>query len=345
MNWLLISGGAGYVGTLLLKRIVNKYDRVAVLDPCIFGTNGIEKYTNVVIFKRGFKDFQKRISGSKTCAGIIHLGGLSNDPMVDNNPEANMRINVELTKLLTKWAVKNKIKKFLYASSASVYGFNDTKVLTEEDELNPQSAYGRSKVECEKFLEDWEEINPVMVRKGTLMGVSDRMRFDLVVNTLCWYAYFEGKISLFSGGETWRPMVNVKDAAKLYDWLFHHKEYEKFSGQKINLVHKNYRVSELGLFMKSLIENDNKYPKQIEIHSAYAIEEPRSYQISKDKLTKLGFLTYFGLRETVKEIWHNLNDGKYKINDPIYWSARWLDHCKKVCNIIGRKFDPLETYV
>lgn len=340
MSWILVTGGCGFVGSLLIKRLVDKYDKIIVLDSCLYGTNGVEKYKNVEIVRDGFNKIPVVGDG---CIGIIHLGGLSNDPMVDDNIEPNMIINVDLTKRLVDLAIRNEIPKFMFASSASVYGFDDRGWEIEEDGiLNPQSAYARSKIECEEYLQDnKDKLSFVIVRKGTLMGVSERMRFDLVVNTMCYYAFTKGVIGLYSGGECWRPLVDVEDAAECYDWLFHHEDWCDIEGEVFNLVHKNYRISELGLYVRYLIENHSMFPKDIEIIPDYDKQELRSYRLSGEKIRKLGFEPRNGLHKVVDEIWTGLNSGDWDLTDPIYWSAKWLRYCKRMCENMGKRYEPL----
>lgn len=344
MSWLILTGGAGYVGSLLVKRLVDKYEYIVVLDPCLYGTNGVEKHKNVIFHKKGFDTLEPftALQGGK-CAGIIHLGGLSNDPMVDDNIESNMIINVDLTKKLVDWAIKNEIPKFIFASSASVYGFDDRGLeIKEDDKLNPQSAYARSKIECEDYLKiNDEELAYVIVRKGTLMGVSERMRFDLVVNTMCYYAFTKGSIGLYSGGECWRPLVDVEDAAEFYDWLFHYKDWTDIENEVFNLVHKNYRISELGLYVRHIIKNHPMFPRDIEIVPDYDKQEQRSYRISGEKIRKLGFEPRNGLYNVVDKIWTGLNMGEWDLTDPIYWSVKWLGYCKRMCENMGTKYEPL----
>jgi len=345
MRSVIVTGGCGYVGSILVQMLSPKYDKVIILDPCLYGTNEVEKIKNVILYRFGLDNFLDSFPNVnwESCDGVIHLGGLSNDPLVDNNLEANMKINVELTKTLANYAISKKIKKFVFASSASVYGFDDRgDELKEDATLNPQSAYGRSKVECEEYLlNEAKELNPVITRKGTLMGISPRMRFDLVVNTLCYYAYTRGIISLYSGGECWRPLADVHDAAACYEWIFRDENYDRMKGETYNLVHKNYRISELGLYVRHLIENHPIFPKEVNIIPDYDKQENRSYRICGEKLERAGFQPRYGLKKVVDDIWVAINSGKYDLTDPIYWSAKWLRYCKRMASFSGQDYEPL----
>jgi len=340
MSNIIVTGGFGYVGSLVVEKLYNDGILPHVIDKGFFGIDSVYKS----MYQNYFKSFTEYKEKCNFCEGdtIIHLGGLSNDPMADYSKEANTRFNTNFTNDIASLFGESGGKRFIYASTASVYGFNDNKV-TEETKVNPNSAYAKSKYAAEQILQELSKkhgFELIIIRKATCMGLSPRPRFDLVVNTMLANAYKHDKIYLHAGGETWRPLVHVADAAECYKY-FALSEKEFNEPMTFNLVHKNYRVSELGLYIKAMLKR--QFDKDVEIISDYDVGECRSYMMDGTKLKDFGFETKIGVLKTIGEIW-NVLQGGINPDDPINRNIDWLLNCERVCKCMGHKFDLLEQY-
>ncbi|TET07782.1 SDR family oxidoreductase, partial [Candidatus Aerophobetes bacterium] len=206
---VLVVGGAGYVGSMLVRELLNKGYAVRTFDKFYYGDRGIEDIKDrIEVIQGDMRNIDSSIF--EDINAVINVGGLSNDPTAEYNPKANYEMNVVATKNLAKLSKKRGIKRFIFASSCSIYdlGFGGEDVVqNEEVKVNPKATYSRSKYDAERILLKMvdEDFSPVILRKGTIFGFSYRMRYDLVVNTFVKDALTKGKITIFRGGEMWRP--------------------------------------------------------------------------------------------------------------------------------------------
>ena len=316
---ILVTGAAGYIGTKMVKALVdNGYDVIA-FDKCLFPSG--EKYVdslNVTYIKDDLRnigdyDFLSQVDV------IIHLAGFSNDPTAQAYPETNISYNIDATRELVEAANKYKVPKIMFASSASVYGFNDKPGLTEDEELFPQSYYASSKYEGEKIILNEFEGKKVIFRQATVGGYSPRMRWDLVVNTMFMCAVRDNVISVHAGGEASRPLIDIDDVVEAYIVALEHKDWSSFQDYPVfNLAHVRnaeegngaggYRIASLALWIKDIVEDG--LPIGVDVIGDWQAREGRSYDISCDKL----FNTFHWLpARTVKHTVANLIDA-YKNN-------------------------------
>lgn len=294
MKKVLITGGAGYVGSVLVEKLLEKGYFVRVLDQLIFGKESLDFAVNNPNFELIVGRIEDPYIVEKSVQGmdaVIHLAALANDPTCDLNPSLTRQTNYEATRSLIDSAKKAKVSRFLFASSCSVYGFTGDTVVSEESALNPLTAYARSKVRCEGLISDSaaDDFDVVCLRKATIYGPSHRMRFDLVINTMTGSAITNKKIQI-NGGKQWRPFVHIEDVADAYIFLLEAPK-EKIKGQIFNIGsnEQNHQIEKIANFVKDSI------PK-IEIEQSGS-PDPRSYHVSFDKINKLGFKT----QKTVKD--------------------------------------------
>ena len=339
---ILVTGGAGYIGSVLVPELLVRGEKVRVFDKLYFGKDSLQDVLNRIDLVQGdIREFDERILDGVT--GVIHLAALSNDPCSEYNPEANMQINFQATENLAKACKQKGIKRFVYASSCSVYYTLDPHddLKDEETPVNPTAPYSLSKHMAEKVLKALADDNfcPVMLRKGTVFGQSPRMRYDLVVNTFVKDAQQKGRLTVTAGGEMWRPLLDIKDAADAYIQCLKAPE-DKVKGQVFNVVHKNYRVLELAHWVKEVLNAK----KQIEVDVKYfPPTASRSYRVSFDKIKgAIGFEARRGIAQAANEMWEVI-DGKvtYDLNDPIYYNIKWmclLEEMQEKLKIIGRIF-------
>lgn len=285
MKTILITGGSGYLGTVLVSKLVKKNYKIINLDPMIYSSSSTyqNSYKNVKNFIGVTEDkyILDEIFTNNKVDIIIHLSGVSNDPTALLDPALTEKSNIFATKLLVKVAKKNKVKKFLFASSCSVYGFTgEKKIVNEKSKSKPLSEYSKSKVKGEKIVINEKSKNFVVncLRMGTLYGPSQRMRFDLALNAMVGSA-IQNKEIIINGGDQWRPFLHVDDAADAFIKLLENKN-KKLNGQVYNVGanSENFQIKDLAYTVKKFVPNSKiKFSKNF---------DNRSYKANFDKITK-----------------------------------------------------------
>lgn len=334
---IVISGGAGYVGSLLVPELLRMGEEVTVIDSLEFPYR-LKEHKNLQVFDRDIEtaaisevlDFAGRKINS-----IIHLAGLSNDPTADFDPEMNTCSNFYATKKLADWAVSlgHKIR-FVYASSCSVYYTKGEEVgmCTEESLAAPMNPYSRTKLLAELYLLDLAKKHPnfcpVILRKGTLFGYTPRMRFDLVVNAFTAQAWKNEELVVFGTGEQWRPLLHVEDAVNIYIYCLTLPE-GKVKGQIFNLLHKNYRVLELAHWIAEIIAEEFDHDIRVRRYRTGGDLGTRSYLVSAEKCkTRLGLEAKLGVAKAVVDIWNRLEKGEFgssPLEDKKFFNLKWLE--------------------
>ncbi len=293
---VLITGGAGYVGSLLTPRLLEKNFKVTVLDLMIYGDDVLGEHKNLKKVKgdiRNINLLKKIIPGHDA---ILHLACISNDPSFELNPSLGKSINFDAFEPLVKISRDKEIKRFIFASSSSVYGIKKEKNVTEEMSLEPLTDYSKFKGECEKVLKKYKskEFITTTLRPSTVCGYAKRQRLDLVVNILANHAYHNRKIKVF-GGEQLRPNIHIDDMVESYVALLSASD-EKINGEIFNVGFKNQSVNELALDVKEIIGKD------IEILKTES-NDNRSYHVSSKKIEEvLGFSTKKTVKNAVSDL-------------------------------------------
>ena len=212
---VLVTGGGGYVGASLVPRLLGAGYQVKVLDLFMFGTEVLGNHgqnPNLTLFEGDLRDEELVAKSVEGCDAVVHLACISNDPSFELDPELGKSINFDAFEPLVKISREAGVRRFVYASSSSVYGVSDDPQVTESTELKPLTDYSRFKAECEPILLSYqtEEFSTVIVRPATVCGYSPRQRLDLVVNILTNHAVNSGKITVF-GGDQMRPNIHIED--------------------------------------------------------------------------------------------------------------------------------------
>jgi len=322
---ILVTGGAGYVGCILVRELLSKGETVRVFDRLFFGEDGLQEVRDKVELIEGdLRYFDEAILDG--IDSVIHLAGLSNDPTAEFNPKANHEMNTVATEVLANACKRRGIKRFVFASTCSIYDkglYAEDRLLDEESDVSPRAAYAVSNHEAERALLAMadDRFCPVILRKGTLYGFSPRMRYDLVVNTFVKDALMNGSLKVFCGGEMWRPLVDVTDAAKAYICCVEAPEH-KVHGQIFNLVFKNYRILELAHWVREAV----KPMKKLEIEVDYSHYRTRSYRVSGQKIeTVLGFKPSVPVKESVEQMVKMIQKNGYTdFLNPKYYNIQWL---------------------
>jgi nucleoside-diphosphate-sugar epimerase len=296
MKKIFITGGAGYVGSKLVPKLLKLGYEVTVLDLMIYGEkvlNDHEKLKKVKGDIRNKSLLEKIIPGHNS---VIHLACISNDPSYELNPTLGKSINYDAFEPLVKVSVESNVSSFIYASSSSVYGIKKEKNVTEDMKLEPLTDYSKFKGECEKILNSYKSENFVTttIRPSTVCGYAKRQRLDLVVNILTNHAFHNREIKVF-GGDQLRPNVHIEDMADSYLAILA-APTKKINGQIFNVGFKNQSVNELANDVKEVIGDDIKI---INTKS----DDNRSYHVSSEKIKEvLGFNTKYSVKDAVSDL-------------------------------------------
>lgn len=350
MRKVLIVGGAGYVGSVLIRELLDRGYAVKVLDRLYFGDMGIKPNRDRIELVIGD---MRTVSADlfNDVDAVVNLGGLSNDPTAEYNPQANYEMNTVAARTLAFLAKEHGIRRYVYASSCSIYdrgvSRQERDILQDEDsEVEPHAAYSASKRQAEIELLQLADENfcPVFLRKGTLFGFSPRMRYDLVVNTFIKDAMSKGVITIHYGGEMWRPLVDVRDAARAYVALIEADENLVHS-QTFNLVYANMRISELALRVQKALRDVGV---KVEINADYGYSGVRSYRVTGQKLAQcLGFWPVVSIEESVKDMVEKIRQFGYSdFENPKYYNIRWmklLEEASQIIKITGSVFEAPNT--
>lgn len=342
---VLLIGGAGYVGSVLTGELLERGYSVKVFDRFFFGDAGIAGHRDRVEIVRGdMREMKPEVL--EDVGAVINIGGLSNDPTAEYNPKANYEMNTVATKLSAELCKAAGVRRYILASSCSIYDVGVREedrdvVMDETTKIVPKAAYSSSKFEAEKILLGLagKEFTPVILRKGTIYGFSPRMRYDLVVNTFVKDALSKGAITPYFGGEMWRPMVDVRDAAKAYVTLIEAEE-DKVRGEIFNLVYRNFRISELALRVRSALLTAGI---DVEIVPDYRYKGVRSYRVSGEKIKRvLGFAPTLGVEDSVTDMVEQIREHDCgDFDNPIYYNIRWLkmlEQAEGIIKITGKIF-------
>ena len=296
MKKILITGGAGYVGAVLVLHLLKKGYTATVLDLMIYGEDVLPSHLNLNAVKGDIRDralLRKIIPGHDA---VIHLACISNDPSFELNPALGKSINFDAFRPLVEISKNNGVQRFIYASSSSVYGIKDEPNVHEKMTIEPLTNYSRFKADCEKILAEYqsEDFTTVTIRPATVCGYSPRQRLDVVVNILTNLAYHNRKISVF-GGDQLRPNIHIKDMVDAYMVLLTVSK-EKIAGKIFNAGYENQTVKELAETVKSVVGEDVNL-------ITTPTDDNRSYHISSQKIKdELGFETTHTIREAAEDL-------------------------------------------
>ncbi len=306
---ILVTGGCGYKGSVLIPKLLKKKHQVISVDTQWFG-NYLPKHKNLKNIKLNVNEIEKiSLKGVNT---IIHLASIANDPMAELNKNTSWETSALGTFNLLNHAVKNKVKRIIYASSGSVYGVKPNLKVHENLSLNPISLYNKVKMITERVLLSYnKKIEVFIVRPATVCGYSPRMRFDISVNALTIDALKNKEISVY-GGDQIRPNIHIDDITDLY--LFLIKLKKKYSGI-YNAGFENISILNIAKKVSSLTNSTIKIFKDR--------NDPRSYRLDSSKLLKLGFKPKKKYEDAIFEIKKQFENKKLK-DKPNFYSVKWL---------------------
>ncbi len=320
---VLIIGGAGYIGSALVPKLLKDGFKVRILDILAYGDDAIAPFLNhpkVELIKADFRQVDSVVNAVKGMSSVVHLGAIVGDPACAIDENMTIEINLMATRMIAEVCKGLGVKRFVFASTCSVYGASD-EILNEDSELNPVSLYARSKIACEQVLNKMadDQFMPVILRFSTIFGLSGRMRFDLVVNLLSAKSMIDGEITVINGDQ-WRPFLHVDDAAlsvftALKAPLIRHKS-QIFNVGSDSL---NYTIKQAG----ELILQQVPDAKLLDIESD---QDRRNYRVSFNKIkSTLGFETKWTLEQGIAQVLTAVREGRVtNYRDPKYSNAAFL---------------------
>ncbi|MBA7629074.1 GDP-L-fucose synthase [subsurface metagenome] len=309
---VLVVGGAGYLGSVLVRDLLDKGYFVRVLDNFIYGKKSIKDIKNnksLEIIEGDFRNIETIVSSLSDIDAVILLAAIVGDPASELHPIDTIETNLLAAQALASACKYQQINRFIYASTCSVYG-KGKDVLDEESPLNPISLYARTKIASEESILGManDSFSPTILRLGTLYGYSPRMRFDLVVNTMTMKVFLENKIQVFGGGKQWRPLLHVKDASDAFiKCLESPIDVIALNVLNVGSELQNYQIIDIAEVIRDSIDGN------VELVVEKSNIDSRDYKVSFKKIkNELKFKPQYTISNAVKEIYKNLKNGVIK---------------------------------
>jgi nucleoside-diphosphate-sugar epimerase len=320
---ILVIGGAGYIGSALLPKLLDKGYQVRLLDLLLYGTEPIAEllhHPRLEIIQADFRDVGKVVEATRGMDAVIHLGAIVGDPACALDEELTIEVNLMATRMIAEVAKGSGVERFIFASTCSVYGASD-EMLDERAALNPVSLYARSKIASEHVLAAIanDSFVPVCLRFGTIYGLSGRTRFDLVVNLLTAKAIIDKKITV-SGGDQWRPFVHVDDAAlAVFNILEAPLDAVRNQVFNVGSEEQNYTIRQVGEIIQHLV------PTAQLLEVAFDGDR-RNYRVNFNKIRRiLSFSPQWTLERGISQVIEAIQSGKVtNYQDAKYSNVKYL---------------------
>jgi nucleoside-diphosphate-sugar epimerase len=333
---IMVTGHRGYIGCVMVPMLLDAGHEVIGLDTglyekCTYG-DGIRE---VPWIKKDVRDVE--VTDFKGIEAVLHLAGLSNDPLGDLDPELTYDINHLGSVHVAKTAKKAGVRRFIFSSSCSNYGAAGDKIIDESGDFNPVTAYGISKVRAEKDLFQLADnaFTVTCLRSATAYGVSPRLRFDLVLNNLAAWAFTTGLVHIKSDGTPWRPIVHIEDISRAFMAVLHApKETVQAKGFNVGRTAENYQIRELADIIHEEIPNC-----RIE-YAQDAGPDKRCYRVSCDKIAQTfsEFKPVWTAREGAKQLYKAFKENGLKLEEFEGPKYKRIDHIKQL--IAGGSLEP-----
>ena len=304
----MITGGCGYIGTVLTEKLIDLGHALVVVDTQWFG-NYLQHNKNLEIKKKDIRDLV--FDDFKDITTIIHLANIANDEAVELNQNLSWEVNVLASQQISDLAIKARVKNFIYASSASVYGIKEEEKVTEDLQLIPISTYNKTKMLAERILFSYQDKMKIFcIRPATVCGYSSRMRLDLTVNLLTMQALINKKITVF-GGTQIRPNIHIQDMVNVY---LHFLNNKNLPSGCYNAGFENLSVLEIAKKIQK------KIPSEIVISKS---SDLRSYRLDSSRLISSGFEVKYVIENAIDEIIQKFNEGILKDEESFY-TVNWM---------------------
>lgn len=335
MSKVLVTGGAGYIGQIICQDLENVGYDVVILDNLLYGILPNSESTLITGDICNIDDVNRAMRGVDH---VIHLAAIANDPATDLDPRLSLSTNFEAIKILKKSASKNKISRFIFSSSCSVYGDRHFKPSNEHSQVSPITLYGKLKVDAEiELLNNTTEFHPIILRNATAFGYSRRLRLDLAINLLTFKGLKEGNFVIF-GGNQWRPFVHVKDISSAFIKALE-APLDLVSGNIFNVGSNslNYQMKEISAIMKKELPKSHGF---IDIEKV----DKRSYKVDFRKIKeRLGFTAKHTINFGIRELINAVENGEFEDwkENTCYYCVK---HLKKYINTFYPQFSDKDIY-
>ena len=329
---VLIAGGGGYIGTVLTRQLLNQGWKVKVLDRFFFGIDPLKEFLEN-------KNYEMIRADTRTVAedvfrnidAVLDLAALSNDPSGDLDPQLTQQINSEARIRVANLAKKAGVKRYVLASSCSIYGHGTGQILNEESPTHPITMYAKANLTAEQgiFPLSTPDFVVTALRQATVYGLSPRMRFDLVVNLMTLSAVRNGRILVMGGGKQWRPLVHVQDTAAAFIRTLE-APAQKVEKQIFNVgsTEQNYQIISLAYLVREAL------PFQVEVEVTPDDADKRDYHINFDKIQRvLDFTPKFNPITGAQEIYEALKLGKTD-HTPQTVTVKWYKYLLEADKIL-----------
>jgi len=332
-NQVLVTGGAGYVGSVLVPKLLRAGYKVRVLDWFLYGDDVLSSVAsdpNLEQIRGDIRNAAMVRRAIKGCDAVIHLACISNDPSFELNPALGKSINFDAFAPLVEAAKVAGVRRFIYASSSSVYGVSEIDNVDENHPLRPLTDYSKFKAMCEPVLLEQQSADfvPVIIRPATVCGYSPRLRLDLTVNILTNHAVNRGRITVF-GGKQLRPNLHIEDMADLYLQLLSEND-DRIASRTFNAGYQNHSVSQIAEIVRAVVTGMYPQRKPIEVVTTPS-DDNRSYHISSDLITReLGFAPKRRIEDAVRDLVAAFGAGKVpgSMEDPRYFNIKMMQETK-----------------
>lgn len=324
MKKILVTGGAGYVGCVLIPKLLAKGYAVSVYDLMIYGEQGLPKHPNLKVINGDIRDEDKMRESCRGVDSVIHLACISNDPSFELDGGLSKSINYDSFEPMVVAIREAGVKRFIYASTSSVYGVSDAPEVTEEHPLIPLTDYNKYKGLTEPLLLKYQapEFTTVIIRPATVCGYSPRTRLDLSVNILTNLAVNKGKITVFGGSQK-RPNIHIEDITDLYVDLIERPK-EQIAGETFNAGYQNHTIADIAQMVKKIVEEEMPERAPIQIDTSPS-NDLRSYHVSSAKiLKKLGWAPKRTIEDAARDLCKAFKAGKLpnSLDDSVYFNIK-----------------------
>jgi nucleoside-diphosphate-sugar epimerase len=321
---VLVTGGAGYVGCVLVPRLLDAGYQVVVYDLMLFGSEGLPQHPKLEVVTGDIRDTAHYAAALDGVDAVIHMACISNDPSFELDPSLSKSINYDCFEPMVAASVKKGVRRFIYASSSSVYGVSDAPEVTEDHPLVPLTDYNKYKGMCEPILRRYQSptFTTVTIRPATVCGYSPRLRLDLTVNILTNHAVNRRVITVLGGSQK-RPNIHVEDLADLYVNLLQYPEH-LVAGETFNAGYQNHTITELARMVKKVVEEEMPERAPIAITTS-PTNDIRSYHVCSRKIAvRLGFVPQRTVEDAIRGLCRAFKAGKVpnSLDDDRYVNVR-----------------------
>lgn len=316
---ILVTGGAGYLGSVLVRELLRREHHVRVLDNLLYGNGSLKKVIpnpSFELIQGDIRDMRAVVKSLNKFDAVIHLASIVGKAASNLDPRTTIEINYLATRNIAELCKLYEVPKFIFASTCTVYGAQPNQMITERSKVQPIDLYGETKVRSERAIREVFEY-PTIFRMGTLFGLSHRMRFDLAINLFIAKALKGEKITVFGGNQT-RPFLHVADAAEAFCFAL-----ENDLDGTYNVVWDNLTIMDMAKVVQSYLPTD--------IETTTEIVDKRDYKVSGEKINRLGFRPKRDIAHTVSELMEVFQSGKitdYKL--PIYSNHEAIFSSKEI---------------